>query len=457
MEENRELLTPEEVTDAIQRKAYNFLRRRFQNLEPVDVAEAIAEQSPDVCATLFRLITSDAKPEVFSYLPFELQKALLEIFPDDAVTVLLNEMEPVDRTQLLEELPIEISSKYILRLDPDERTMAWRLLSYPEDSVGRIMSPEVFAIKAGQSVGRAIEYVRWNASRYPEEALGQIFIVDEEGRYLGDTSLGALFVADDTNEKVETLAGPAYVALSAYDDDTVAVEVFRKYDRHAIAVVDDNNRLLGVVSSDDVFDIAEEEATEDIQQFGGAGALEDSYFQTPLSVLIRKRAGWLSLLFLGGLWAGRALKGFEDEIATYAFLVFFLPLIISSGGNSGSQAASLIIRGIAVREFNLSDWHKVLLRELMAGLGLGLILGVMGFVCALFWGLGPLVGLIVFCSLVGVVIFGAVCGGMLPFLLKRIGLDPAVSSSPLIASLVDLFGIIIFFNIALYFMKIFTL
>ena len=453
MTEEETIITPDELIEALDGRRYIALRSRFKHLEAADIAESMCDLDAGMCALAFRLISSERKAEVFSYLPSEQQQGLLDIFPDDAVTVLLNEMEPVDRTQLLEDLPPELSSKFIERLNPEERGMAWRLLSYPEDSVGRIMSPEFFSTLAGIRVSEAIEHVRWNAARYPEEALNQIFVVDADGKYLGDVSIGALFVAEDNNDLVENIVGSSYVTLSAFDDREMAVDSFRKYDKSALAVIDDNNILVGLVSSDDVFDVAEEEATEDIQQFGGIASLEDSYFQTSLMVLLKKRAGWLALLFLGGLFSGKALRNYEEAIASYAFLVFFLPLIISSGGNTGSQAASLVIRSLAIREFDLEDWYRVLGREILTGVGLGVVLGVMGFFCTLFWGLSATVGGIVFLSLIGVVIFGTIMGSMLPFLLKRVGLDPAVSSSPLIASLVDLFGILIFFNIAIFVMK----
>jgi magnesium transporter len=353
----------------------------------------------------------------------------------------------------LEELPPELSSKFILRLDPEERRIARRLLSYPEDSVGRLMSPEFFSITAGMTIAQGIEFIRWNASRYPEEALTQIFVVNTDGRYLGDTSLGSLFVADDTTDKVENIVGSSYVTLSAFDDESAAVDMFRKYDRASIPVVDHEGRLVGMVTADDVFDVAEEEATEDIQQFGGAGVLEDSYFDTHLLVLLRKRAGWLLLLFLGGIGSGHALKSFQNTISAYTFLIIFLPLIVSSGGNSGSQAASLVIRGLAIKELELRDWYKVLIREFLSGAGLGCVLGAIGYGFSMMWGLEPLAASVVAFSLIGVVTFGSVIGSMLPFVLKRIGVDPAVSSSPLIASLADIFGILIFFNFALILLR----
>jgi magnesium transporter len=446
--EDQKLLGSDEVKQAIANRKFNYLRRMYKSLESADIAESLAELDADEAVAAIRLIEKIRKAEVFTYLPFELQREVLEKLPEDLATFILNEMEPADRTELLEELPPELSGKFILRLDPEERKIARKLLSYPEDSIGRMMSPECFSIPAGMTVAQAIEFIRWNASRYPESSLAQIFVVNEENCYLGDTSLGALFVADDTTDKVESIIGSSYVTLSAYNDESEAVDMFRKYDKASIAVTDRDGRLVGMVTAEDVFDVAEEEATEDLQQFGGTGVLENGYFETSFFVLLRKRAGWLLVLFMGGLVSGRTLRGFQEAITAYAFLVVFLPMIVSSGGNSGSQAASLVIRGIAIKELEIQDWLRVLGRELLAGLALGAILGTMGYLCALLWQLGPAAAAVVALSLVGVVTFGALLGAMLPFLLKRFGVDPAVSSSPLIASLADLFGILIFFNIA---------
>jgi magnesium transporter len=452
--EQEKILTREDLEQALERKIFKSLRLKFKQLEAVDIAEGIIQLHPEKCLQLFRLVALHKRVEVFARIPFELQETMLAMFRDDEVTFLLNEMEPVDRTQLLEKLPEEMSSKFILRLDPEERQIARRLLAYPEDSVGRIMSPEFLSVRAGMRVSEAIEYIRWNASRYPEELIHQIFVVNAEGKYLGDITLGGLFVSDDASQQVENLVLAAYVALKASDDESVAVDYFRKYEKNIIPVVDEDARLQGVVMADDVFDVAEEEATEDIQQFGGSAILENSYFNTPILTLMRKRAGWLGVLFVGGLWTGHALKYYQEAIISYAFLVIFMPLLISSGGNSGSQAASLIIRGIAVKEMRMTDWYKVFMREAVTGVCLGIFLGAMGYIFAVYTGHEPRVGVIVGLSLVGIVLLGAIVGSMLPFILKLARLDPAVSSSPLIASLVDLMGILIFFNIALHVMNL---
>jgi magnesium transporter len=450
--EDQKILGSDEVKKAIASKSFNYLRRMYKSLESADIAESFLDLEIDEKSAAVRLIEKARKAEVFSYLPTDDQRSILEKLPEDLATFILNEMEPADRTQLLEELPIELSAKFILRLDPEERKIARKLLGYPEDSIGRIMSPECFSIPAGMTIAQAIEFIRWNASRYPEDSLAQIYVVNDEGCYLGDTSLGALFVADDTTQKVETIIGSSYVTLSAFDDESAAVDMFRKYDKSSIAAIDKDGRLVGMVTAEDVFDIAEEEATEDLQQFGGTGVLEDGYFETPFLILLRKRAGWLAVLFFGGLVSSKTLRGFQDAITAFPILAVFLTMIVSSGGNSGSQAASLVIRGIVIREISPGDWLRVLARELLTGMGLGVVLGVMGFAFASIWGLEAKVAYIVGFSLVGVVTFGAVLGSMLPFILKRCGIDPAISSSPLIASLADLFGILIFFNIAQLFL-----
>ena len=442
-------ISKEAIESALSEKRFSHLRHAFRECEFADVADSIKEFQIDQSIVLFRLIPKARRAEVFAYLPFDLQEKLLEELPDEFVISILNEMEPVDRTRLLESLDLDISNRIILKLAPEERQVAWQLLSYPEESVGRIMSPEFLTLTADMRASDAIEHVRWNASRFPEERILHLFVLDDQKRYMGDVSLATLLIADPTSTPVSEIMDRSYAAISVYADREVAVDSFRKYDRTYIPVVDDQSVLLGVVQAEDVFDVAEEEASEDIQQFGGIEALEESYFETDVLTLLRKRAGWLSILFIGGLLTSAALKTYNSTFTAMNFLVFFLPLIISSGGNSGSQAASLIIRGIAVREMDSKDWARVLSRELITGIGLGVILGLLGICCAWFWGYDVIVAIILAISLVGVVVFGAVVGSMLPFSLKRVGLDPAVCSSPLVATFVDVVGVVIFSNVAI--------
>jgi magnesium transporter len=442
-----EHLQPEQLDALRHSRNFKALRHLFRDNDVADISEALAAANVDECVVYLRLVPRDKRAELFAFLPFSRQEELLEELPDNVVEMLVNEMEPDDRTRLLEELPFEIRGRVMLKLSPEERKMAWQLLSYPEDSVGRLMTPEFLRLSVNDSVTEGLAKLRWDPN-YPEEQLLYLFVTDADGKYLGEVSLASLVLTDPPSKKIGEIMNTTSIILRAEDHQEAAVDHFRKYDRPILPVVDDENVLVGMITSDDVFDVAEEEATEDMQAFGGQSTLEDSYFDASLFQLFRKRAGWLAMLFVGGILTAGVLRHYEGMTASMVWLVFFVPLIISSGGNTGSQAAALVIRGLAVREMENRDWHRVLRRELVVGLALGLGLGIMGFVTARFWNLSSVVGLVVFMALVGVVIFGVVTGAMLPFLFKRLNLDPAVSSSPLLASLVDIFGVLIFYNTA---------
>lgn len=449
MTEAKQSSLPHEFELWLSSKNYKAMRPVLKSAEPADIGERLAELPIAELVVLFRLIPRSRRAQVFAYVPFERQEELLEALPEAVVSTLLNDMEPDDRTRLLEDLPFEIRSQILLKLSPEERSMAWQLLSYDEDSVGRLMNPEFIAVRGELKVSDALEFIRWTV-RDADELHSFLFVIDPDGRYKGEVSLASLILADPPTLTLEQIMDSATVALAVTDDKGAAVDFFRKYDKAFSPVVDSEGILVGVLTADDVFDIAEDEATEDIQQFGGTATLEDSYFDTPGFTLLRKRAGWLCALFVSEVFTGTALRHYDEAIAEMRYLVYFVPLVISSGGNSGSQASSLVIRGLAVREMELKDWWRVFGRETLMGLGLGLILGSIGFLRAWTWEHNLLVSFIVGISLIGVVLFGSVVGAVMPFCIKRMKMDPAVSSSPFIASLVDVAGIVIYFNAALW-------
>ena len=452
MADQQQSSLPQEFELWLTSKNYKSIRPVLKTAEPADIGERLAELPIAELVVLFRLIPRSRRAQVFAYVPFERQEELLESLPEAVVSTLLNDMEPDDRTRLLEDLPFEIRSQILLKLSPEERSMAWQLLSYDEDSVGRLMNPEFISVRGELKVADALEFIRWTV-RDADELHSFIFVIDPFGKYKGEVSLASLILADPPSLSLEQIMDTATVALAVTDDKGAAVDFFRKYDKAFSPVVDSEGILVGILTADDVFDIAEDEATEDIQQFGGTAILEDSYFDTPGMVLLRKRAGWLCALFISELFTGTALRHYDEAIAEMRYLVYFVPLVISSGGNSGSQASSLVIRGLAVREMELSDWRRVFGREVLMGLGLGLILGAIGFVRAWTWEHNILIAAIVGISLVGVVLFGSVVGAVMPFGIKRFNMDPAVSSSPFIASLVDVAGIMIYFNAAIWIMR----
>ena len=440
-------ISAEKVLAAIDSRNFKKVRSLFKDCEIADIAEIFNEVDERSRVALFRLLPKDRRASLFSYLPFDVQEEFLESLPEIVIAAVVNDMEPDDRTRLLEELPFEIRSQIMLKLSPEERKVAWQLLSYPEDSVGRMMTPEFLTLKAETKVSEALEMIRWG-SNFPEEQLHYLFVTNKDGKYLGELSLVSLVMADPPTQKVMDIMSSNPIAVRAEEDQEAAVDFFRKYDRPFLAVIDNDETLLGIVTADDLFDIAEDEATEDIQHFGGSSNLEDSYFAAGIFKLFSKRAGWLMFMFVGGVINASQLREYESITASMVWLVFFVPLIISSGGNTGSQSAALVIRGLAVKEMEVSDWYKVLWREVRVGGGLGLILSILGFALSQFWAMEPIIGAVVALSLFGVTLFGGITGAMLPFIFKRFKLDPAVSSSPLLASLVDIVGVLIFYNLA---------
>jgi magnesium transporter len=445
---NQELLA-----EALEKKDFRAIKQMFKSLEIADVGDLINDAPFEETPSLFRLVSKTRRASVFSYLSLDVQELMLEELPDGVLTPLVNEMEADDRTKMLEELPFEIRNKILLRLSPEERKIAWQLLSYPEESVGRLMTPDLIEFSPDMKVSDALDVMRWSTTTVSEEQLNFLFVTDADGRYVGEVSLARLVTTDPPTKKVSEIMRQKHVTLNPNDDQSKAVDVFRQYDRSYFPVTDDNGILIGIVTADDVFDVAEDEATEDIQQFGGQATLEDSYFETPITTLFKKRAGWLAILFLGGTITSACLKYYEDYTLTMAWLVFFLPLIVSAGGNTGSQSASLVIRGLAVREMDPSDWLRVMWREIVVGLGLGLVLAVLGFARAYVWDLGNAVSAVVGLTVIFIVCFGAVAGAMLPFLFKKAKLDPAVISSPLLAQLIDIVGVLFFYNVAYYLVK----
>jgi len=327
-----------------------------------------------------------------------------------------------------------------------------------------LMTPDFIAVHEDWTVQQVLDYVREHGR--DSETLNFVYVVDGRGKLVDDVRMRE-FLLRPLTAKVSDIRDQTFGALNVTDSQQDALNVFRKYDRAALPVVDSNGVLVGIVTADDMLDVAEEEATEDIQKFGGMEALDEPYMRIPLWRMVRKRAGWLIVLFLGEMLTATAMASYQEELAKALVLALFLPLIVSSGGNSGSQASTLMIRAMALGEVTLRDWWRVMSREVQAGLSLGLILGAIGVVRVAIWAIigeqylhrqpygphWPLVALTVGISLVGVVVWGTISGSMLPFLLRRIGADPATSSAPFVATLVDVTGLIIYFSIALVIMR----
>ncbi len=457
------ILIPE-IKSLIDARDFAGLRELFRDWPPADVAEVILDLPEDEQVIIFRILPHTLAADVFEYIGIEEQQKLLRAMAHEQVVGILNEMSPDDRTALLEELPSAAARQLIKLLTPEERRVAQALLGYPEGSVGRLMTPDFIAVREEWSVQEVLDYVR----KYGQdsETLNVIYVVDEQGKLIDDIRMRE-FLLKPLAHTVRDLMEKTYVTLNVHDSQQDALNIFRKYDRTALPVVDSTSVLVGIVTIDDMLDVAEQEATEDIQKFGGMEALDEPYMRIPIWRMVRKRAGWLVILFLGEMLTATAMSNYQDEIAKAVVLALFLPLIISSGGNSGSQASTLIIRAMALGEVKLRDWWRVMSREIQAGLSLGVVLGTIGSLRVAVWSIvddkyfhrhlygphWPLVALTVGVALVGVVLWGSLSGSMLPFILRRVGADPATSSAPFVATLVDVTGLIIYFSIALVIMR----
>lgn len=515
--------------EIIKAKNWDELREVLTELDPPDIADLIIDLPSEEEGIIFRLMPREKASVVFGYLPGEVQRGLMKSLNHEQLQAIVNEMSPDDRTRFLEELPAEVTRTLLETLSPEELKTARQLLGYPEGTAGRYMTPEYVAVPPDITCREALERIR-NTGR-GKETLNVIYIVNEKGKLLEDVKLGTLVLTDP-----ETMIGDieerALVSIPATANGEDVVQAFERYDRVALPVVDSQGHMLGIVTHDDVLEFAEKLATREIQKLGGSEALDKPYFDVSFWDMVRKRGGWLAVLFLGEMLTATAMGYFEGEIEKAAVVALFVPLIISSGGNSGSQGTSLIIRSLALQEVRLRDWWRVFGREIRTGLALGVFLGAIGFMRIGAWqglshvphvgtffqthGSGDeqripdgmkvvtgdellgedvqipayvlpkgvhvskgmmlpgaavlpadvktvtrstesptaygrhwfLIGVTVFFSLIGVIMWGSLAGSMLPFILRSLGFDPATSSAPFVATLVDVTGLIIYFVVA---------
>lgn len=447
-----------EIRALIDARDFTTLKEIFADWFPADLAELIDDLPDEDEAIIFRLLPRKLAAETYEYLTHEKQANLLKAMGQEQVASILNDMAPDDRTALFEELPSAAVQQLIALLTPKERATAQALLNYPEDSIGRLMTPDYIAIRKDWTVQDVLNYVRANG--HGKETLNVIYVIDDKGKLIDDLRIREFLLAP-LDKKVSEMMDENFVSLPVSADKESAVEVFRKYNRTALPVVDSDQHLVGIVTVDDVLQVAEEKATEDIQKIGGMEALDEPYLEISLMQMVKKRAGWLVILFVGEMLTATAMGFFEHEIAKAVVLALFVPLIISSGGNAGSQASTLIIRAMALGEVTLATWWHVMRREIIAGLALGVILGCIGFLRIAGWTFFSdiygahwlLVALTVSFSLIGVVLWGSLAGSMMPFILKKFGADPATSSAPFVATLVDVTGLVIYFSVAFLIMR----
>jgi len=417
-----------------------------------DVEELI-DELPEHGSLFLETLDLNRAVNVFRILDFPTQERIFKKLSANKVREILNEMPPDDRTSFFGELKGDVVKRLITLLTPDERKEALSLLGYPEDSVGRLMTPDYITVKEHWTINRILDHIRRYGSA--SETIDVLYVLDSDGRLIDDIRIKDILLASPDSQ-VGELIDNRMISLNANDPQEEAVTIFRMNNRVALPVVDEQGIMLGIVTIDDILWVANEEYTEDMQRFGGTEALDEPYLDVTIMHLVKKRAGWLIVLFLGQLLTTTVIDHFESQLASAIVLFALMPLIMSSGGNSGSQASTLIIQAMAMGEVTLSDWWRVMRREFVSGSILGLILGTLGFVRIATWQLFSeyygehwvLIGLVISFSLVGVVLWGSVVGSMLPFVLRRLGADPASSSAPFVSTLVDVTGLIIYFTFA---------
>ena len=453
-----QLLAPD-LDELVEAGRHRELRESVRGLDPADIADLIEALEPDHAAIAFRVLPRTMMVEVFSELEPHPQERLIERLGDERAVRVVESMDPDDRARLLDELPLEVTRRILRFFDPAARKQTQAILGYHAESVGRIMTPDYVRVRADWTVAQALEQIR----RYGRDAetIHWVYVVDGEGRLVDDLHIRKIILAEPGDDVGSMLDG-RYIALNASDDREHAVYTMNRYDRTALPVVDSLGLLVGIVTIDDVADVAEIEATEDIHKLGGMETLRGPYLTTRITESFRKRGGWLAGIFLLQIGTVGVMGVFDDRLSNAAFLAVFVPLIISSGGNSGSQAASMLVRALALDEVRPRDWARVVWRELGAGLLLGSVLGVIGLGTVMLAHVSglveiervapALVGVIVGTAVVGIVIWGTLAGSLLPLLLQRLGLDPAASSTPLVASIMDVSGLTIYFTIATLFL-----
>jgi len=453
-----EEMVVEEIQELLEKENDKALKQYLDQLNISDV-EQLIDELPQYAAKFIETLSINRAVNVFRILDFPTQERIIKKLSGNKLNQIIKDLPPDDRTALFSELKGDVVKKMITLLPPQERNESLALLGYNEYSIGRLMTPDYIAVKPEWSITRVLAHIR----RYGKnsETIDVVYVIDKEGVLLDDIRIREVLLADP-EAIIGELTDRRFIALKANDPQEDAINIFRMNNRVALPVVDENNILLGIVTVDDILWIANEEYTEDMHKIGGTEALDEPYLDTSIFNLVKKRVGWLAILMVGEMLTATAMGFFEGQIHKATVLALFIPLIISCGGNSGSQASTLIIQAMALGEVTIKDWWRVMNREITSGFLLGMCLGLIGFLRIFVWHVAApnvygehwiLIAATISVSLIFVVLWGSLSGSMLPILLKKLGADPATSSAPFVATLVDVTGLIIYFSFAVLFLK----
>lgn len=439
-----------EITNLIDQRNWRALTEVLKDWPEPEIADLLLHMEKTERVLLFRALSRKRAADVFSHLDHDHQDAFLQELSAEDTRHLLAHLSPDDRTALLEELPAEVTQRLLKLLSPADLAEARQLLGYPEESVGRLMTPDYIAVRSEMTIAEALDHIRRTGR--DSETFNLIYVTDEGGKLLDSLRLRR-FILANPSVKVESIMDHKYVSLSAFDDREKAVQMIQRYDLYALPVVDSEGVLLGIVTVDDVLDVAQEEATEDFHKWGAVAPLESPYSQARPGFLYQKRVGWLMILIGVNLISAQILDRYEAFLQEFYVLIFFVPLLIASGGNTGAQSATLMVRGLATGDLDMSRWRRAMVKEVLVGLLLGATTGMLTFLLGIYRG-GAEIGLVVGLSMLMIVMVANLIGVVLPFTLTRLKLDPAVASSPLITSMMDAIGLLIYFGIATIFLEL---
>jgi len=445
----KELLKPE-IEELIRQKDWAALREGLALWPAPELSDLLLSLPKSDRALFYRSLPREMAAAVFSYLDGPDQDELLHALTDEETRHLLANLQPDDRTHLLEELPAEVTQRLLDLLSPEDRREASWLLGYPEDSVGRLMTPDYVAVRQDWTVDQALRQIRRAGKR--SETVNRIYVVDRDWRLVDDLELRR-FILADPESTVADLMDHSYASVSAFEDREEAVRVIRRYDQVALPVLDSTGVLVGIVTVDDLLDVAEREATDDFHRVGSVEPIHTSLLDTPLRVLYRRRIGWLLVLIVVNIFSGATIAYYADTISAAATLMVFLPLLIGSAGNAGAQSATLMVRALATGDVTAADWLYLLGRELGVGLALGLTMAVFAAGPGILFGGGSLT-FVVALTMIAVVVLGSAIGMSLPFLLDRLGLDPATASAPLVTSIADITGVLVYLPFATWYLGV---
>ncbi|WP_133013719.1 magnesium transporter [Clostridium cuniculi] len=436
----------QELLRIIRENNISELRQVLQRMNSVDIAKSMEELEGKYLLLVFRLLTKDTSAEVFSYLDKESQEKIIELITDDEVKEIIENLFLDDTVDIIEELPANVVGKIISNTSLEKRKLINQFLKYEEDSAGAIMTIEFIDFKEGMTIKEAIDYTR--KTGVDKESLDNCFIIDRERRLKGIISLKDLILSDE-NMLVSDVMETNIVSVKTFEDQERVAALFKTYDLLSMPVVDIENRLVGIITVDDIVDIIEQENTEDFQKMAAMEPNEQPYLKTPVLTLAKNRIVWLLVLMISATVTGSIIQGFEDVLQSVVILASFIPMLMDTGGNSGSQSSTLVIRGLALGEITTKDFLKVIFKEFRVSIVVATILAIVNFLrLYLFTSADLMISLTVCASLFFTVILAKVIGGVLPIISKKLKLDPAIMASPLITTIVDAFALIVYFGFA---------